>query len=116
MIPSCCSKTFPKRDISPIVKEGISPIFELERQIELHMISESFEIEKQGENDTKKGAHARFEPGTSKFLQKFSFLPAHPLDFDYRRESTAKEIISPIFELSTTKSNFTWCSFICKRV
>ena len=30
---------------------------------------------KQRENETKNGAHARFEPGTSKSLQKLSFFP-----------------------------------------
>ena len=55
------------------------------------MISDSFEVEKQRENETKNGAHARFEPGTSKSLQKLSFFPSRPLDFTPRVRQEWKE-------------------------
>ena len=44
------------------------------------MILDSLEIVKQRENEANKGAYARFEPGTLKSLQKFSFFPTQPLD------------------------------------
>ena len=37
------------------------------------MILDSAEVEKQRENETTKGVHVRFEPGTVKSLQKLSF-------------------------------------------
>ena len=37
------------------------------------MISESLEVEKQSENETTEGVHARFEPDALKSLQKFRF-------------------------------------------
>ena len=56
------------------------------------MISDSLEVEKQRENETKNGAHARFEPGTSKSLQKLTFcFPGRPLDFTPRVRREWKE-------------------------
>ena len=42
------------------------------------MISDSFENENKRQNETKNGAHARFEPGTSKSLQKLNFFRRPP--------------------------------------
>ena len=52
------------------------------------MVSESLEIEKQRENETAEGTHARFGSESLKPLQKFSFFSARPLDFtsQVRRE------------------------------
>ena len=45
------------------------------------MISDSREVEKQRENETTNGTHARFESGTLKSLQKLSsfFAPARSI-------------------------------------
>ena len=59
------------------------------------MISESFEVEKQTENETKKRVHLRFKLGTSKSPQKLSAsFPARPLDLTpwVRREWEEKSI------------------------
>ena len=52
------------------------------------MILGSLELENQRENETMKGAHARFEPSSSKSLQNLSFCLADPLNFtpQMRRE------------------------------
>ena len=74
------------------------------------MILDGFEVEKQRENETKKGAHTRFELGTSKSMQKLSFSmqkssfpPASPPDFTPRvwREWKEKKfcISSPVSQL-----------------
>ena len=48
-------------------------------------ISDSPEIEKQRENESSKGAHARFEVGTLKILAEIErIFPAHLLDFTPR--------------------------------
>ena len=40
------------------------------------MISDSFEAKEQRENETKKVARAKFEPGTSESLQELILPPA----------------------------------------
>ena len=65
------------------------------------MISFSVEVEKHRENETKNGAHARFEPGTSKSLQKLSFLsPARLIshfgcDENGKKKVSSKEVHKP---------------------